>query len=180
MLKPAQGTSSRRAVTLLVSHPCNSLSAVLGWRGSSSLQLSQAATIAFVTFTYTSINHHHSSSPPSSSFIFFHRTDLSFRISLSVDQPLSHDLDVEMAPKGGAKGGKAAGGKSKPAEDDKKGASKVKGAQQIDVRHILVRLLLLSSSVTSRLHLDVKHSSMLLTLPPSARNTPKRKRHSPS
>ena len=51
-----------------------------------------------------------------------------------------------MAPKGGAKGGKAVGGKGKPSEDDKKGAGKVKGAQQIDVRHILVCLLLLSST----------------------------------
>lgn len=85
-----------------------------------------------------------------------------------------------MAPKGGAKGGKAAGGKGKPAEDDKKGAGKVKGAQQIDVRHILVRLLILSSFTTSCHHLDAAHSRMSLTLPPSARNTPKRKKHSPS
>ena len=85
-----------------------------------------------------------------------------------------------MAPKGGTKGGKASGGKGKPAEDDKKGAGKVKGAQQIDVRHILVRLLIISSSTNSCHHFDAAQSRISLTLPPSARNTPKRRKHSPS
>ena len=61
-----------------------------------------------------------------------------------------------MPPKGGAKG--KAAGKGKPAEEEKKGAGKVKGAQQINVRHILVSLLLLSPSPTAqRYHLDLLH-----------------------
>jgi NIMA-interacting peptidyl-prolyl cis-trans isomerase 4 len=50
-----------------------------------------------------------------------------------------------MAPKGksadkGGKGGEPKGkGKGKAESEDKAGGAKVKGAQQIDVRHILVR-----------------------------------------
>jgi NIMA-interacting peptidyl-prolyl cis-trans isomerase 4 len=49
-----------------------------------------------------------------------------------------------MAPKGKAadKGGKDKGkGKGKGDASEEKGAGKVKGAQQINVRHILVRFL---------------------------------------
>lgn len=89
-----------------------------------------------VTFTYSTPNPDSAASPSVALSV------LSILSILQRSSQLSIDSEGEMPPKGGAKGGKAAG--KKPAEEEKKGG-KVKGAQQIDVRHILVSLLPLSS-----------------------------------
>lgn len=120
-----------RTCNLAGAHPCTSPSSVHGWRGSCITPKAEN-----VTFTYNAPNLHSAYSPLQQYLPSYSASEFSTR-----RPQLSHDSDVDMPPKGGAKGGKAAG--KKPAEEEKKGG-KVKGAQQIDVRHILVSLLLLS------------------------------------